>query len=58
MKAAGKSGARFSIVIGDDELASDLATLKNMETGDGTSIKISTLPEKLRDYFPETIGDR
>ena len=58
MKAADKSGARFSIVIGDDELASDLATLKNMETGDGTSIKISTLPEKLRDYFPETIGDR
>jgi histidyl-tRNA synthetase len=58
MKAADKSGARFSIVIGDDELASDLATLKNMETGDGTSIKISTLHEKLRDYFPETIGDR
>jgi histidyl-tRNA synthetase len=58
MKAADKSGARFSIVIGDDELASDLATLKNMETGDGTSIKISTLHEKLRDYFPETNGDR
>jgi len=58
MKAADKSGARFSIVIGDDELASDLATLKNMETGAGTSIKISTLHEKLRDYFPETIGDR
>jgi histidyl-tRNA synthetase len=58
MKAADKSGARFSIVIGEDELASDLATLKNMETGDGTSIKISTLHEKLRDYFPGTIGDR
>jgi histidyl-tRNA synthetase len=58
MKAADKSGARFSIVIGEDELASDLATLKNMKTGDGSSIKISTLHEKLRDYFPETIGDR
>jgi histidyl-tRNA synthetase len=58
MKAADKSGARFSIVIGEDELASDLATLKNMKTGDGSSIKISTLHEKLRDHFPETIGDR
>ena len=58
MKAADKSGARFSIVIGEDELASDLATLKNMKTGDGSSIKISTLHEKLRDYFPKTIGDR
>ena len=58
MKAADKSGARFSIVIGEDELASDLATLKNMKTGDGSSIKISTLHEKLRDYFPQTIGDR
>ena len=58
MKAADKSGARFSMVIGEDELASDLATLKNMKTGDGSSIKISTLHEKLRDYFPKTIGDR
>ena len=58
MKAADKSGARFSIVIGEDELASDIATLKNMKTGDGSSIKISTLHEKLRDYFPKTIGDR
>jgi len=58
MKAADKSGARYSIVIGDDELATDLATLKNMETGAGTSIKISTLHEKLRDYFPGPIGDR
>ena len=58
MKAADKSGARFSIVIGEDELASDLAMLKNMKTGDGSSIKISTLHEKLRDYFPKTIGDR
>jgi histidyl-tRNA synthetase len=58
MKAADKSGARYSIVIGGDELATDLATLKNMETGAGTSIKISTLHEKLRDYFPGPIGDR
>jgi len=43
MKAADKSLARFSLVLGDDELASDSASLKNMRTGESRSIKISTL---------------
>lgn len=43
MKAADKSRARFSLVLGDDEVASDLASLKNMKTGESRSVTISTL---------------
>ncbi len=43
MKAADKSRARFSLVLGDDEVASDLASLKNMKTGENRSVTISTL---------------
>ena len=43
MKAADKSSARFSLVLGDDEVASDLASLKNMKTGESRSVTISTL---------------
>ncbi len=43
MKAADKSRARFSLVLGDDEVTSDLASLKNMKTGESRSVTISTL---------------
>jgi len=43
-----KINARYTIVIGDDELDKDEATLKNMETGDQKLIKISELVEELR----------
>ncbi len=58
MKAADKSGARFSLVLGDDELASDLASLKNMKTGESISIKISTLHENIAQFFQLKTGDR
>ena len=43
MKAADKSRARFSMVLGDDEVASDLGSLKNMKTGESRFVTISTL---------------
>jgi histidyl-tRNA synthetase len=43
MKAADKSGARFSMVIGSDELSSGTAALKNMSTGESRSIRLETL---------------
>ena len=47
-KYSNKINARYTIVIGEDELDKDEATLKNMETGDQKLIKISKLVEELR----------
>ena len=58
MKAADKSGARFSLVIGDDELSSDTATLKQMRTGESVSVKISSLSENIHELLGRHIGDR
>ena len=47
MKAADKSGARFAIVIGDAELSSGSAELKNMATGETASVTLSGLANTL-----------
>jgi histidyl-tRNA synthetase len=41
MKYADKLGAKFSIVIGEDEIINDSCILKNMATGDQTEVKLS-----------------
>ena len=52
MKAADKSGARFSIVLGDAELSTGSVELKDMATGQALSVTLSalatTLAEKSR----------
>ena len=40
MKYAGKTGAKYSIVLGDDELACGKAEMKNMKTGEKRKISI------------------
>jgi histidyl-tRNA synthetase len=47
MKAADKSGARFSIVLGDAEIASGTVELKEMSTGKVSSVTLSTLAAEL-----------
>ncbi len=42
MKYADKIGARFTLVLGDDELAQGRAELKNMKTGEKTPITLNT----------------
>ena len=32
MKAAAKSGAKFALIVGEDEVASSTVTIKNLET--------------------------
>ncbi|MEN9324740.1 MAG: hypothetical protein RL414_494 [Actinomycetota bacterium] len=51
MKAADKSGARFLLVLGEDEIASGQAALKNMRTGDSTSVTIRTVHESLKNLL-------
>ena len=41
MKYANKIGAKFSMVLGDNEIDNDKAILKNMETGEQTEVSIS-----------------
>ena len=43
MKYANKIGSRYSLIIGDDEIANDSAAVKNMETGEVSSIRLSEL---------------
>lgn len=41
MKYANKTGARFSMILGEDEVNSAKADLKNMETGETTSVSLA-----------------
>ena len=47
MKAADKSGAQFSLVIGESELASGALSLKEMSTGDSIPATMENLSELL-----------
>ncbi|MBQ8576490.1 MAG: histidine--tRNA ligase [Clostridia bacterium] len=42
MKYADKIGARYTLILGDNELAEGKAQLKNMETGEQTTVEIET----------------
>jgi histidyl-tRNA synthetase len=47
MKAADKSGSRYVVIIGEDEVASGVVELKRMSDGSITSVKISELQKAL-----------
>ena len=47
-KYANKVDAKYTIVLGDEELEKDEASLKNMETGEQRSVKISNLVEEFK----------
>ena len=43
MKYANKTGAAYSVILGDNEIAKDSVKLKNMETGEEEPVKVSEL---------------
>ncbi len=45
MKYANKIGAKYTVVLGDDEIGSGKANVKNMETGEQTEIELACLHE-------------
>lgn len=47
MKSADKSGARYVVVIGDSELLSGVVELKEMRTGETTSVTLTSLVSTL-----------
>ncbi|MFI3206189.1 MAG: histidine--tRNA ligase [Clostridia bacterium] len=52
MKYASKIGAKYSIVIGEEELQNNTAEMKNMETGE--KVKISIGEDFIDDFITET----
>ena len=57
MKFANKIGAKFIIVLGDDELATNKAKLKNMHSGDESEVDLGTLSDTLLDVLTQTALD-
>jgi histidyl-tRNA synthetase len=47
MKLANKLNARFAVIIGDDELAQQSVHLREMATGEETSLSMDSLAERL-----------
>jgi len=48
MKYANKIGARYSVVIGDNEIETGKANLKNMETGESEELTFDEMKDKLK----------
>ena len=48
MKAADKSGSRYSLVIGDEEITSGLVEVKEMSSGTATSVRLDSLASALK----------
>jgi histidyl-tRNA synthetase len=48
LQKADASGARFAIIIGDDELARGEAAVKNLETGEQRNVPLDDLAEAVR----------
>lgn len=49
MKYANKIGAKFSVILGDNEIAEDSVALKNMETGEQEQVKVSELLDIMKE---------
>ena len=49
MKAANKTGAKFALILGEDELESDKVILKNLENGEQKDVNISDIIQTIKD---------
>ena len=49
-KRANKANARVALLLGDDELAKGVATVRDMETGEQTEAPLASLAEYLAQY--------
>lgn len=47
MKAAAKSGAKFALIVGEDEVANSTVTVKNLETAAQEVVPVASVPEKI-----------
>ena len=49
MKAAAKSGAKFALIIGEDEVANSTVTIKNLETSAQVNVPLQEVPKNISD---------
>jgi histidyl-tRNA synthetase len=52
MKSADRLGARFAVIIGDQEMAARLAAVRDMRTGEQADVPFTEVP----DYLRERVG--
>jgi histidyl-tRNA synthetase len=50
MKRANNVNAIATVILGEDELAKGVATVRNMETGDQIEVPLASLEEHLASY--------
>jgi len=48
LELANKMGARFALIVGDNEIAAGSYTLKNMQTGEQQTVAGDELPQKIK----------
>ena len=48
MQEANRQEARFVAIVGDDELAAGEVQLKDMETGEQSSVRLEDIPERVK----------
>ncbi|MBR4859565.1 MAG: histidine--tRNA ligase [Clostridia bacterium] len=51
MKFADKIGAKYTMVLGDDEIASGKAKIKNMDSGEATEVELADLAENFMEFL-------
>jgi histidyl-tRNA synthetase len=49
MSRANKINARMAVILGDDELAQDSATVRDLDTGDQSLVPLDALDDRLSD---------
>jgi histidyl-tRNA synthetase len=50
MKRANRIAARVAVILGEDELAADAATLRDLDTGEQERVSLDALTERLARY--------
>ena len=50
MKDANKANARVAVLMGEDELARDAATLRDLDTGEQSEVGLASLEDALAPY--------
>ena len=58
MKAAAKSGAKFALIIGEDEVANSTVTIKNLETSAQVNVPLQEVPKNISDRQSFLRGER
>jgi len=51
MKRANRIGARFAVIIGDEELAAAAATVRDLDSGEQSAVALDRLADFLAPYF-------